>query len=172
MLIWFSIPLFRGHASMWFTREEETRQRELEKLIDWELSKQLTWAVVFLTTTLGLLALLASGFLSRWFVLSRSLLVTFSPAKVPFVVIYLLLMMFGVDLSFYRLATSLAKMRNWTEMLPSKLHYQELIEKAILTWLYRPFVKRVDNEYSHRTWLVWLLIALGDLLLVWALVSV
>ena len=156
---------------MWYTRDDEDKQRELEKLIDWELSQQLIWALVFVAAALGLLVLFASGFLSKWYVLYSSLLVKFDPVKVPFVVIYLALMLFGVDVSFYNLAASLARMRNWVERLPSKLHHQELVDKGVLTWFWL-FVKRVNGEYSHRTWLIWLLIVLGDLLLIWALISV
>jgi hypothetical protein len=161
------------HSGMWQTRDEEERQKRLEKLIDWELSKQLTWAVVFLTTILGLLALFASGLLHQWIVFSRFYLVTVNLVKAPFVVIFFLLLVFGVDLSFYRLAASLARLRNWIEMLPSELQRRELIEKVVLGWFYGLFVeRRGKNRFSLRAWLVWLLIVLVDLVLIWALVSV
>jgi len=158
---------------MWLSREEEEKQKELEKLIDWELNKQLIWAVVFLTTILGLLVLLARGLLKQWIDFSKFPLITMNLVKTPFVIIFFLLLIFGVDLSFYRLATSLVKLRKWIEMLPSELIRRELIEKAILKWLYEPFVEKTGkNCFSLRTWFVWLLIVLGDLLFIWALVSV
>jgi len=157
---------------MWQSREEEEKQKRLEKLIDWELSKQLTWAVVFLTSALGLMALFASGLLKQWIDFSEFPLITMNLVKTPFVIIFLLLLFFGVDLSFYRLATSLVRLGNWTEMLPSELARQELIEKAILKGFYGLFVERTDkNRFSLRTWFVWLLIVLGDTLLIWALIS-
>jgi len=157
---------------MWQSREEEEKQRQLEKLIDWELSKQLTWAVVFLTTVLGLLALFASGLLRQWIDSSKSSLIIMNLVKAPFVIIFFLLLIFGVDLSFYRLVASLVRLRNWIEMLPSELARQELIEKVVLGWFYGLFVERTDkNRFSLRKWFVLLLIVLGDTLLVWALVS-
>jgi len=157
---------------MWQSKEEEERQRQLEKLIDWELSKQLTWAVVFLTTILGLLAFFASGLLRQWIDFSESSLITMNLVKAPFVIIFFLLLIFGVDLSFYRLVTSLVRLRNWIEMLPSELARQELIGKVVLRWFYGLFVERTDkNRFSLRTWFVLLLIVLGDTLLIWALVS-
>jgi len=157
---------------MWQSKEDEEKQKRLEKLMDWELSKQLTWAVVFLTTILGLLALLASGLLKQWIDFSKFPLITMNLVKTPFVIIFLLLLFFGVDLSFYRLATSVSISRNLMEMLPSELQRQELVEKAILKWFYRLFLERTDkNRFSMRTWFVLLLIVLGDILLIWALVS-
>jgi len=157
---------------MWQSKEDEEKQKRLEKLIDWELSKQLTWAVVFLTTILGLMALLASGLLHQWIDFSKSPLITMNLVKTPFVIIFFLLLIFGVDLSFYRLAASLARLRNWVEMLSSELMRQELIGKVVLGWFCGLFVERKDkNRFSLRTWFVLLLIVLGDILLIWALVS-
>jgi len=158
---------------MWQSKEDEEKRKELEKLIDWELSKQLTWAVVFLTTMLGLVALLASSLLRQWIDFSKFPLITMNLVKAPFVMVFFLLLIFGLDLSFYRLATSLARLRNWAGMLPSELIRKELIEKAVLGWFYGLFVERTgENRFSLRTWFVWLLMVLGDILLVWALVSV
>jgi len=158
---------------MWQSKEDEEKQKRLEKLIDWELNKQLTWAVVFSTTILGLIALLASGLLKQWIDFSKFPLITINLVKTPFIIIFLLLLFFGVDISFYRLVTSVSISRNWMEMLPSELQRQELIEKDILKWFYGLFVERIDkSHFSLRTWLVLLLIVLGDILLIWALVSV
>ena len=157
---------------MWLSREEEEKQKRLEKLMDWELSKQLTWAVVFLTTMLGLMALLASSLLRQWIDFSKFPLITMNLVKAPFVIIFFLLLIFGADLSFYRLATSLVRLRNWVEMLPSELARKELIGKAVLGWFYGLFVERTsENRFSLRTWFIGLLLLLGDLLLIWALVS-
>jgi hypothetical protein len=158
---------------MWQSREEAEKQRQLEKLIDWELSKQLTWAVVFLTTILGLMALLTSSLLKQWIDFSKFPLITINLVKTPFVIIFFLLLIFGVDVSFYRLAASLVRLRNWIEKLPSELARQELIEKVVLGWFYGLFVERTDkNHFSMRTWFVLLLIVLADTLLIWALASV
>jgi len=160
-------------SGMWQSKEDEEKQKRLEKLIDWELNKQLTWAVVFLTTILGLMVLFASDLLHQWIDFSKFPLVTINLVKTPFVIIFLLLLIFGVNLSFYRLAMSVVRLRKWEEMLPSELARQELIEKDILKWFYGLFVQRTDkNRFSLRTWLVLLLIVLGDILLIWALVSV
>jgi len=157
---------------MWQSKEDEEKQKRLEKLIDWELNKQLTWAVVFLTTILGLMALLASGLLHQWIDFSEFPLISMNLVKAPFVIIFFLLLIFGVDLSFYRLAASLVRLRNWVEMLPSELIRQELMGKVVLGWFCGLFVERTDkNRFSLRTWFVLLLIVLGDLLLIWALVS-
>jgi len=158
---------------MWQSKEDEEKQKRLEKLIDWELSKQLTWAVVFLTTILGLLALLASGLLHQWIDFSEFPLITMNLVKAPVVIIFFLLLICGVNLSFYRLATSLVRLRNWVETLPSELMRQELIGKVVLGWFCGLFVERTDmNRFSLRTWFVLLLIVLGDTLLIWALVSI
>lgn len=158
---------------MWQSKEEEEKQRQLEKLIDWELTKQLTWAVVFLTTILGLMALLASRLLEQWINFSKFPMTTINLTKAPFVIIFLLLLIFGVNLSFYRLAASLVNLRNYTERLTSKLYHQELIEKAILKWFYGWFVKKKDKkDFSLRTELVLPTIFFVDFLLVLALLSV
>lgn len=159
---------------MWQSEEDKEKQRQLEKLIDWELNKQLTWAVVFLTTILGLVALLASGLLRQWIDFSSFPLITLNLVKTPYVVIFFLLLIFGVDMSFYRLATTAYTLRNLVEMLPSELQRKELKERrTILGWFCEQLIKRTDkNRFSLRTWLVWLLIVLGDMLLIWALVSV
>jgi len=157
---------------MWHSKEEEEKQRQLEKLIDWELSKQLTWTVVFLTTILGLIALLASSLLKQWIDFSKFPLISINLAKTPFVIVFFHFLVFGVNLSFYRLATSLVRLRNWTEMLTSELARQELREKVVLREFYELFAQRTDkNRFSLRTWFIGLLILLGDLLLIWALVS-
>jgi len=159
---------------MWLSREEEEKQKELEKLIDWELNKQLTWAIVFLTTLIGLLALLGTNLLSHWIDFSEFPLITTNLVKAPFVIIFLLLLVLGVDMSFYRLATTAYSMRNLVEMLPSELQQKELKERRTpLGWFFEQLIKRTDkNCFSLRTEFVWLLIVLGDLLLIWALVSV
>lgn len=157
---------------MWQSKEEEEKQKKLEKLIDWELNKQLTWGVVFLTTILGLMALLAGSLLKQWIDLSKFPLITMNLVKAPFVIIFFLLLIFGVDLSFYRLATSLERLRNWEQMLPNEFERQQLLENVPLECLYKLFVERTErNSFSLRTWFVLLLIVLGDILLIWALIS-
>jgi len=119
-----------------------------------------------------LLALLGTNLLGHWIDFSRFPLITMNLVKAPFVIIFLLLLILGVDLSFYRLVTSASISRNLMEMLPSELQRQELIEKAIFKCFYGLFVVRTDkNRFCLRTWFVLLLIVLGDALLIWALVS-
>jgi len=157
---------------MWQSREDEEKQRKLEKLIDWELNKQLTWAVVLLSTILGLMSLYASGLLRQWIDFSKFPLITINLVKAPFVTIFSLLLIFGVDVSFYGLATSLVRLRNWEEMLP-EFGRRQSVEKIPLECIYKQFVKRIDEKrFSLRIWFVLLLIVLGDMLLIWALFSV
>lgn len=157
---------------MWLSREEEEKQKELEKLIDWELNRQLTWAVVFLTTLLGLLALLGTGLLKQWIVFNCPL-ICIDYYKAPLVAIFFILLLFGVDLGFYRLADTTVTLRNFVEGLPNKRMREELLKKTILGGLYNLFLKRTDkNRFSLRTEFVWLLIVLGDILFIWALVSI
>jgi len=157
---------------MWQSREEEEKQKELEKLIDWELNRQLTWAVVFLTTLLGLLALLGTGLLKQWIVFKWPL-ICINYYKAPLVAIFFILLFFGVDLGFYRLADTAVTLRNFVEDLPSRRMREELLKKTIIGGLYDLFLKRTDkNRFSLKTGFVWMLIVLGDILLIWALVSV
>jgi len=149
---------------------EKDRKSTSRTLIDWELRKQLTWVAVFLATVLGLMSLLGSGLLRGWADYSNSL--SNSVTRAPFTVIYFLLLSF-VDLSFYRLTSSLVRLRNWIERESDDLERQELIEKSDLKWFYGLFVRKIDeNQFVLRKWLVGLFLILGDLLLFWALVSV
>lgn len=157
---------------MWESEEEREKQRQLEKLIDWELNKRLTWAVVFLTSILGLVALLASGLLRQWVDFSSFPLITLNLVKAPFVVIFFVLLVFGVDVSFYRLATSAVRMRNYAEWLTRKLYRQELMEKAVFKGFTGLFVEKTEkNTFSLRIWFVCLLVVIGDILFIWALFS-
>jgi hypothetical protein len=146
---------------MWLSREDEEKQRRLEKLIDWEVSKQLTWAVVLLTTILGLVSFLGTGLLKDFMV---------SYVKVPLVVIYFTLVIFGVNISPYRLVCSLSTCREFIEMLPSDFQKKQIKEKAMFTWFYKIFVKeKCKNQFAIRGEVFWLLVILGDVFFLWAL---
>lgn len=132
--------------------EDEKEKGELEKLIDWEQNKQLTWAVVLLTATLGL----------------AGLLVIDSPSTYTrvFVITLGLTLMGILDMSFYRLASSLVNLRRYIERIGkiSKLYHNELENNAILKGLYGWFVD-TSVKYKPRliTWRVVLIIVLANL---------
>lgn len=149
------------------------KQKDLEKLIDWDLRKQLTWAAILLSSILGLVSLLVSNKLNQWINLSQLPQIDVDFNKIPLLIIFAVLLIFGVDLSFYRLSTSLIIIRNWQEMLSSSLLHEELIDRAILQKLYKLFAKRTDeNHFCIRSWFVGLLIIIGDSLLIWTLWSI
>jgi hypothetical protein len=154
---------------MWLSRDEEERQRELEKLIDWEVDKQLAWLVVLLTGFLGLIAISGSKLVSG--------LLDFSNLQVSlfkwsvFIVVELILFS-AVDFSFWRLANSLAFSRNLTENLPSALQKHWLINKAMFKRFYGIFVKQIgEHEFSVNRASTVLVIIFGDLILGSAIVS-
>ena len=157
---------------MWLSKEEEEKQRQLEKLIDWELNRQLTWAVVFLTTLLGLLALLGTNLFEQW-IISKLPLISINLLKAPFVAIFFVLLFFGVDMAFYRLADTTVTIRNFVDDLPSERMKTPLLRKTILGELYDLFLKRTSerNCFSLNKGLVWLLIFMGDTLLLLALIA-
>lgn len=124
----------------------------MEKLIDWEQNTQLTWAVVLLTATLGLAGILVIDSLS-------------TSIRV-FVIILSLTLMAVIDMSFYRLATSLVNLRRYIELIGeiSKLYKEELEEKALFEWLYLWFVDTtIRYKPRLRTLRVSLIIGLADL---------
>jgi hypothetical protein len=149
---------------MWLSRDEEERQRELEKLIDWEVDKQLTWAVVLLTGFLGLIAISGSKMMNGLLDFSNLYVSLFKWSV--FMVIELMLFSV-VDFSFWRLASSLAFSRNIIENLPSELQKHWLIDKALFKWFYGIFVKQIGkHEFSVNSVRVLLMIIVGDLILV------
>jgi len=132
--------------------EKEKEKGELEKLIDWEQNKQLTWAVVLLTATLGLaelLVIVSPSTNTRFFVITLGL---------PLIVV--------LDVSFYRLATSLVNLRRYIERIGqiSELYEEELVTNAILKRLYGGFVDTAV-KYKPRLikWRVVLIAVLVDL---------
>jgi hypothetical protein len=112
----------------------EENKGELEKLIDWEQNKQLFWAVVLLTATLGLAGVLVID----------SLLTS---TKV-FVIVLGLALMVVLDVSFYRIATSLVNLRRYIARIGkiSKLYKKELEDNAVLKGMYDWFVNTTDKE--------------------------
>ena len=114
--------------------DKKEEKNDLEKLIDWEQNKQLTWAVVLLTSVLGLAGL---------FVVNQ-----FSIGKEVVAVILSVALMFLVNLSFYRLASSLVLLRHHIERIGqiSDLYKQELIDNAMFKGLYGWFVDAVDKD--------------------------
>jgi hypothetical protein len=155
---------------MFLSKEDAEKQRQLEKLIDWEVSKQLTWAVVFLTTILGLASVLGTGLLKNFVDFSDFPSIMISYVKIPLVVIYFTLLIFCFDISFYRLVCSLSICRNFIEMLPSDFQKKQIIEKAMFGWFYKIFVKKkCKNEFAIRGEILWPLVIIGDILFVLAL---
>lgn len=158
---------------MWQSKEEEEKQRQLEKLIDWETSKMLSWVVLVLTFLLGAIQLLGSRLVKSSEVLSfKSTFLTIEThANLPFVVIYGL-MIIGLDLSFYRLTATFVRLHDWYGMLPEFMR-KPLVEEYPLKLFFQIFeTKTAEKRLSLRLERVLLLIILGDLLLIWALVSV
>jgi hypothetical protein len=141
--------------------ENEKEKGEWEKLIDWEQNKQLTWAVVLLTATLGLAGILFTN--------------SFSTITRAFVIVLGLTLMLVLDLSFYRLATTLVNLRRYVERIGqiSELYRKELLgtkdkeellkQKDILERLYDWFVD-ASVKYKPRliTWRAVLIIVLAD----------
>lgn len=134
--------------------ENDKEKGEWEKLIDWEQNKQLTWAVVLLTATLGLAGILFTNSLST---VTRA-----------FIIVLGLTLMLVLDLSFYRLATTLVNLRRYIERIGqiSELYKEELLEtneKDVYKKLYDWFVD-TSVKYKPRliTWRVVLIIVLAD----------
>ena len=121
---------------MWLSREEKEKQRQAEKLIDWELRKQLQWTALFVTTVLGLVSLLASNLIKEiW---------------TPFLPIYVLLFL-ATDYAFLRMATSISVMRNYFESLPSGRMKFELIDAAQMSKLFDIFsTKRRSSRKNNK----------------------
>jgi hypothetical protein len=145
-------PPPRGNTSMTLSKEQKERKNDLEKLIDWEQNKQLTWAVVLLTATLGLAGILVIDSLST--------------STRVFVIVLGLTLMSVLDFSFYRLATSLVNLRRYVERIGkiSELYKEELVTKAIFKSLYGWFVDTADKDKPRLiTWRVVLIIVLADL---------
>jgi hypothetical protein len=150
---------------------EEERQRQVEKLLDWELNKQLTWAVVFLSTIVGLIAILGSNLLAKSFVAFIYPLLTIDLRKIPFVIIYFAPLSFS-DIGFYRILLSLANMGEIVASLPSELQSRQLKRHSIAL-LCRTFVRQIDEKkFCVKMWLFALLTAIGDLLFVLAFIFV
>lgn len=136
---------------------EKERKNDLEKLIDWEQNKQLTWAVVLLTSTLGLAGL----FVGNSFAMNDTLI---------FVLLLALTLMLVLDISFYRLVTSLAILGTYVEWIGvlSPLIRQELVTNVLFRRLYAWFVYRADeNErFPIRRLRIGLVIVLADFFIV------
>lgn len=146
----------RGDTQITLSKEQKERKNDLEKLIDWEQNKQLTWAVVLLTATLGL----------------AELLVIDSPSTSTrfFVVVLGLTLMAVLNMSFYRLATSLVNLRRHIEQIGkiSALYKEELVANAIFKGLYGWFVDTADKDKPRLiTWRLVLLTVLVDLFILW-----
>jgi hypothetical protein len=155
---------------MFLSNEDVEKQKRLEKLIDWEVNKQLTWAVVFLTTLIGLVSILGTGLLKNFVVFPCFPLIMNTLAKISLAIIYFALLIFGFDMSFYRLVCSLATCRSFVEMMPSDFQKKRIKEKAMYKGFYKIFVKeKFENEFSIRGEVLWTLAILGDILLVLAL---
>jgi hypothetical protein len=135
--------------------DKKEKKNDLEKLIDWEQNKQLTWAVVLLTAALGLGGLFVGN--------------SFSMGKEAFVIILSLVLMLVLDLSFYRLVTSLVFLRKYIEWIGqiSDLFNQELVKNAVFSRLYGWFVETAGKDDFHlKKWRVILILGLVDAFIV------
>jgi len=147
---------------MWQSKEEEEKQRQLERLIDWELNKQLTWVVFSLTFFLGLTQVLPFLKLTATRELTTPIFSLKANVNLPFFIIYLLLIA-GLDVSIFRLATTLERIRNWELRIPCDFMQKEL-RSYPLKQLYDIFLIRIcENRMVLRKWLVLLLIFSLDL---------
>ena len=113
-------------------------EEQFEKLIDWELNKQLYWAVLFITANLGLLGLLET-----------------SPVKDWIIVISIFIIIGIIPICLYRLADTVVKIRHFEERLRelSNLYKEELnVEQAHpLKLLYELVAKKTDKtDFSLR----------------------
>jgi hypothetical protein len=147
---------------MTLPNNDEELKTQIEKLIDWELNKQLTWAVVFLTTILGI--------------------ITVNFTKAPFIIIFFLLLS-GVDFSFYRIIGCHVALRNYHERFEplqnARVYYDELVRERRDDWFFR-IINRIflierENQFHrfHRNnRAVLLAVILIDLLFIWALISI
>jgi len=149
---------------MWQSEGEKEKQKKLEKLIDWEISKQLTWVVLSLTFFLGLMGVLPFLKLSGTKEFTTPIFFLKVSANAPFIITYLLLIV-GLDVSIYRLGTTLERIRNWELRIPS--HFMQLeLRRTPLDLVLRLFLRRTrDNHMNLRRWLVALVILLADILL-------
>jgi hypothetical protein len=149
------------------SEDEEERQRELEKLIDWEVAKQLNWSVVLLTGFLGLIAISGSKLMSGLLDFSNLYISLF---KLSVFIVIVLMLFLVVNFSFWRLATSLAVSRNLIENLPSELQKHWLVDKAIFKRFYGIFVKQIgEHEFSVNGVSAFLVIIVGDFIMVCAI---
>jgi len=132
-------------------KKREKEKGELEKLVDWEQNKQLFWAVVLLTATLGLAEVLVIDSLST--------------STRFFVIVIGLILMGALDMSFYRLAISHVNLKRYIEGLGklSKLYKNELLDNVIFKW-YDWFVDTTNKDEPHlRIWRVRLIIVFADI---------
>jgi hypothetical protein len=155
---------------MWLTREDEELQKNLEKLVDWELSKQLAWVAVFVATTLGVITLIVAipkAFLGEGSIVVASFpLITVNLSKIGFALI-LVILLFAVDFSFYRIACTHVNIKGWIERLPNDFKKRELLNKGAPKIFYDIFtVKTGDKSFPLNRWVVFLLVMFGDLLLI------
>jgi len=152
------------------SEEEKEKQQKYEKLIDWEVNKQLTWFILFLTLFLGLIQLLGLPFwnLSKTVELALPFFTIRTSAQFPFILIYALLVA-GLDVSIYRLGTTFERIRRWELQLRAlnTVMKAELSDKAYpLRLFYGIFLNRLcENEVTLRKWLVALIIIFFDVLL-------
>jgi hypothetical protein len=121
---------------MWQSIEDKEKQRQVEKLVDWELRKQLWWTAIFVTTILGLISLHISEIFRQFFLF-------FSPI---FISLFL-----AANYSFFRIAYSVSVMRNHFESLPSGWMKYQLVDKAQMSKLFDFFSekKRVGKSDKY-----------------------
>jgi hypothetical protein len=148
---------------MTLLNNDQELKTQIEKLIDWELNKQLTWAVVFLTTILGLLGIITVNF-----------------TKAPFIIIFSVLLLSGADFSFYRIIGSHVTLRNYHERFEplqnARVYYDELVRARRGDWFFRIingiFLIERENHFHMNRYTISLAVILMDLLFAWSLISI
>jgi ABC-type transport system involved in multi-copper enzyme maturation permease subunit len=112
---------------------------DLEKLMDWEQTAQLTWAVVLLTATLGVAGLLI-GY-------------SFAKGTLLFVIILALWLMVVIDVSVYRVFVSVAMLLTYTEQLKvySTTFKKEMVD-TLFTKRYRWFLSSTEEKIEQNTY--------------------
>jgi hypothetical protein len=143
---------------------ESLERQQIEKLIDWELNKQLTWAVVFLTTILGWMGIITVNF-----------------TKTPFTIIFSVLLLSGLDFSFYRIIGSLVTLRDYHERFHllqngGGYYYDELVRKREGEFFFRIinkiFLIERENQFHMNNKNFIVAVILIDLLFAWSLISI
>jgi hypothetical protein len=147
---------------------------DYQKLIDWELRRQLSLVVLVLTFLSVAMALLGNGLVKSKGFLYLEVATPKICMNVTFSLVYGL-MAVGLDIVFYRLTSSLARMREYESRLPEEM--TKWVQdrnplNPLIGWFLKVKTDKKPNAFSLRKERVWLLIILGDVVLLFAFLSV